>query len=314
MVRLSLFLPAVLVALTTWSQRAADAPAPVAAQTSQSRTNLRVFQVKGVVVAVKPKDKQVEIRHEEVPNYMPAMTMPFDVKDTNELAGLAPGDAVAFRMVVTDTDGWIDQIHKQSNTPATNAAATLTAGSPPATGPFRLVRDVEPLSLGERLPEYQLTNQLGQPLSTTQFKGDAVAINFIFTRCPFPAFCPRTTMNFADVQKKLTSLPNGPKNWHLLTISFDPEHDGPEVLKAYAQAYGYDPERWSFATGELIDITAFAEQCGCWFSHDENGSINHNLRTVVVDASGRVRQIFSGNTLTADELAAEIVKAAAGRR
>src|SRR5205823_13413443 len=88
-----------------------------------THTNQQVFQVKGVVMAVKPETKEITIKHEEVPGYMEAMTMPFDVKSTNELAGIAPGDAVSFRMIVTDTEGWIDQIKKIGTAPTNNPAA-----------------------------------------------------------------------------------------------------------------------------------------------------------------------------------------------
>ncbi len=269
---------------------------------TSASTNQRIFQVKGVILAVKAQETQVEIKHEEIPGYMPAMTMPFDVKDTNELAGLEPGEPVSFRMIVTATEGWIDQIRKRGPA-ATNAL--------PTTGPFRHVRDVAPLNLGDPLPVYQFTNQFGQAFSTAQFKGQALAITFLFTRCPFPTFCPRTASNFGDAQKKLLALPNGPTNWHLLTISFDPEFDKPALLKAYAQSYGYDPEHWSFATGDLVDITAIGEQFGLVFWRDETGSISHNLRTAVVDASGRVQKVFVGNQWTADDLVREMVPAAA---
>jgi protein SCO1/2 len=232
---------------------------------------------------------------------MPAMTMPFDVKDTNELAGLGPGDSVSFRMTVTEKAGWIDQIQK------------LGAGSsnqPPTTGQFRMVRDVDPLDVGDALPEYHFTNQFNQPISTSQFKGGALAINFLFTRCPFPTFCPLTANNFAQTQQKLLSMAGAPTNWHLLTISFDPEFDTPSILKAYGERYKYEPNHWSLVTGTLIDITAIAEQFGQTFWHDETGGISHNLRTVIVDASGRVQKIIIGNKWNSDELVDEIVKAA----
>src|SRR5947209_4613917 len=193
------------------------------APVSQS-TNLKVFQVKGLVISVKSKEKSVEVKHEEIPGYMPAMTMPFDVKDTNELAGIASGDSITFRMLVTDTEGWIDQIRKTS--PA-------TTNGPPKTGPFRLVHEVVPLGEGDPLPDYHFTNQLGQAISTAQFKGKALAITFLFTRCPFPNFCPLMANHFAEAQKKLLSMPGAPTNWHLLTISFDPEFDKPAILKSY---------------------------------------------------------------------------------
>jgi len=224
--------------------------------------------------------------------------MPFDVKDTNELAGLAPGDSVVFRMIVTDTEGWIEQIRKLGST-----------NSVPTAGNFRLVRDVEPLNIGDRLPEYHFTNQLGQAFSTADFKGQALAITFLFTRCPFPTFCPKMANDFSETQQSLISAGNF-TNWHLLTVSFDPEFDKPVVLKSYAERYHYDPAHWTFATGDLVEITAIAEQCGLNFWHDETGSISHNLRTVVFDASGRLQKIFTGNTWKTEELVAEMTQAA----
>ena len=80
------------------------------------------------------------------------------------------------------------------------------------------------------------------------------------------------------------------------------------MLRRYAQNHGCKPEHWSFATGDLMDITALGDQFGLVFAHGEGG-ISHNLRAVVVDASGRVARIFTGNQWTSDELAAELIKA-----
>jgi len=277
------------------------APSPSAAGPSSQSTNQKTFQVKGVIVAVKPKEKSVEIKHEAIPDYMPGMTMSFDVRDTNELAGLQPSDSVSFRMIVTDTEGWIDQI-KKINSAGTNL--------PPTNSPVQLLRDVEPLTVGDPLPEYVLTNQLGQPISTTQFKGQALAITFLFTRCPFPEYCPLMANHFAETQQKLLGTANAPTNWHLLAVSFDPEYDKPAILKSYAERYKYNPAHWTFATGAMIDIAALAEQVGLTFLNDESGSISHNLRTVVIDSSGRLRKIFVGNKWTTAELVQEITEAA----
>jgi protein SCO1/2 len=266
-------------------------------------TNVQVFQVKGVVVELDADGQNVKIKHEEIPGYMGAMTMLFEARPTNELSGLVAGDKVSFRMSVTDTDGWIDQIKKLNTAPATN---TL-----PTTGPFRVVRDVEPLNVGDLMPDYRFTNQLGQAVSLSQFRGQAMAITFIFTRCPFPTFCPLMSRNFEEVQKKLLAQPNAPTNWHLLTITFDPEYDTPPRLKGYAKQYNADPAHWSFLTGALIDVTAIAEQCGLLFWREGDGwNISHNLRTAVVDANGRVQKILPENKWTSEELAAEILKAA----
>jgi protein SCO1/2 len=217
------------------------------------------------------------------------------------LTGLASGDVVSFRILVTTNRGWIDQLHK------TGAHSNL----PPTSGPLRLVRDVAPLAPGDLLPDYQLTNQLGNAFSTAQFRGQALAITFLFTRCPFPNFCPLMANNFADAQKKLLAAPHAATNWQLLTISFDPEFDTPAVLRRYAEAHDADPTHSTYATGALIDITAISEQFGLTFWKDDGGGIiNHNLRTIVIDASGRVQKVFTGNTWHPEELVAEIEKAA----
>jgi protein SCO1/2 len=98
-----------------------------------------------------------------------------------------------------------------------------------------------------------------------------------------------------------------------MSISFDPEYDTPATLKAYADLRDFNPARWDFVTGDLADLTAFGNQFGEYFGHDGAGGINHNLRTVVVDARGRVQRIIQGNTWTSDELVAEILKAVAAK-
>jgi len=264
--------------------------------------NERSFQVNGVVREVLPEQKQVKIEHEAIPNYMAAMTMIFDVREAKELATVQAGDKVSFRMVVTDKDGWIDQIKKTG----------VEAAPVPAVDTLRRVREVDPLAEGDLMPDYHFTNQLGQAVSLSDFKGQALAMTFIFTRCPFPTFCPRMSDNFAEVQKKLEAMPNAPSNWHLLTISFDPSFDTPAVLKSYAQRFQADPKHWTFATGELIDITAITEQFGLQFwkpDPQQPAGISHNLRTVVIDAQGRVQKIFTENVWKADDLVTEIVKA-----
>ncbi len=290
-----------LFALASCKQQSPTAAAPPSA----ASTNQQFFQVKGVVKELQPGGKTVVIKHEAVTNYMPAMTMPFEVRNTNELRGLQAGDAVGFRLIVTDKDAWIDHLTK------------LNPSRPveqPSRSPVRVVRDVDPLNVGDPLPDYHFTNELGEAVSTRQFKGQALAFTFFFTRCPFPTFCPLMASNFEETQKKLLALPNGPANWHLLSISFDPQFDSPAVLKAYAGRYDYNPAHWSFVSGDEIEITAIGDQVGQFFGHDETGAVQHNLRTVVVDALGRVQKILPNNKWTSDELVAEMVKAAAAKQ
>ncbi len=290
------------IALASCSRREEKQNSSIDAKT-QSASN-QTFFVHGVVREVKAAEKTIIIRHEKIPSYMDAMEMPFDVRDTNELRGLQSGEAISFRLTVTDNDAWIDQVKKLNVSPQELPSRPTT----------RIVRDVEVLKVGEPLPEYHFTNELGQAVSTSQFKGKAVAITFIFTRCPFPTYCPKMSSNFAEVQKKLSTMTNAPTNWHLLMISFDTEYDSPKILKDYAERYAYDPKRWSFLTGDLLDVTAIADQFNMQFWRlNPNEPLSHNLRTAVIDAKGRVQKVLPENKWTSDELVAEMVKAAAAR-
>jgi protein SCO1 len=269
-------------------------------------TNGRFYIVYGVVKKLPPAENSVTIQHEEIPNYMAAMTMPFKVKDRKELDRLRISDSVVFRLWVTEEESWIDQVQKVE-IPKT-AAPPVSA--PPEREAFRVARDVEPLSVGDKMTDYRFTNELGQAISLSDFRGQALAFTFIYTRCPLPDFCPRMSKNFLEVYRQLARLPNAPTNWHLLTISFDPHFDTPAVLQSYAQAYQYHPDRWNFVTGAMIDIDAITDQFNLTIAKEGN-QWDHKIRTVVVDTTGRIQQIIIGNTWIPETLVAEIIKAAA---
>jgi protein SCO1/2 len=279
----------VLLILTACHKESVPTPAPE-----------QTFVVNGLVKELEPDGKTVVIQHEAISNYMAAMTMPFEVRDTNELRGLKPGDAITFHLIVTSKEGWIDTIIVRQKSPARSSAPAVAHVS----------RAAALLDEGDMLPDYHFTNELGQAVSLGQYKGGEIAFTFFFTSCPFPNFCPRLTSSFAEAAAQLRRTPGAPARWHLLSISFDPKNDTPQRLLSYAKNAHYDPGEWSFLTGDADQIGELADQFGENF-WTEGGSISHNLRTVVVDANGRVRKIFQGNNWTSADLVREMVKAAA---
>lgn len=271
----------------------ADTNAPTAA-------NRTVYKVKGVIREMEPP-KSAKIAHEEIPGYMAAMTMMFEFKNTNEMAGLSVGDQISFDLVVTPDDGWIEKVVRLGKAPAEFA----NTNSAPQ---FRRVRDVDPLNEGDVMPDYPFVNEDAKPIRLKDFKGQAIALTFIFTRCPFPTFCPRMNTNFEKAAKEMAK-PGGPTNWHFFSITFDTEVDTPERLKSYATRYERDPAKWNFVTSELIEIDAITEQFGIQ-TIKENGTINHNLRTAIIDANNRVHKIYIGNEWSVDDFVEEMKKAA----
>jgi len=261
-----------------------------------AETNARVFAAQGVVRELGREDLTVTIRHEAITNYMGAMTMPFKVRDVSEMAGLRPGDKVTFRLHVTQTDSWVDQITRIGT-----VAPGETKPPPPAPTP---VRGRNPLWY------YNFTNELGQPVSLSSFHGQALAITFIYTRCPLPNYCPRLSRNFQEASQKLESLSGAPTNWHFLSFSFDSDYDSPEVLKAYGNTYQYHPAHWSFLTGPADKIAELAQASGVNYEYD-GGLINHNFRTLIVDGNGHLQMIFPTSGDLSDSIVSEIIKAAA---
>ncbi|MBW2585859.1 MAG: copper chaperone PCu(A)C [Deltaproteobacteria bacterium] len=114
-------------------------------------------------------------------------------------------------------------------------------------------------------------------------KDKVVMINFIYTSCPDT--CPLETARLAQVEKIL-----GDRVGHdvfMYSISIDPEHDTPEVLKAYAKRYQAGPGWW-FLTGKEADITELRKKLGLYIKEIQDGSNNHNLSLIIGNqATGR---------------------------
>jgi len=163
------------------------------------------------------------------------------------------------------------------------------------------------------LLDYKFTNELGQAVSISDFHGQALAITFFFTRCPMPEFCPRLSKNFQEASRKLSASSEGFTNWHFLSITFDPVIDTPAVLKAYAERYEYDPRHWSFLTGPEDKIREFARLSGVKADPD-NGLINHNFRTLIIDATNHLQMVFPMGGDLSEAIVSEMRKAGAVAR
>jgi protein SCO1 len=255
------------------------------------------FQVHGVLHKISPDHRRAVIAHEDIANYMKAMTMEFEIGDPREATALERGDVLAFRLSVTETKSWIDEIRKTGH--AELPAYPNEAEKPPPT-------------IDASLPDVALIDQSGRSFHLSELRGRALAITFFFTRCPLPNFCPLMNRNFEEVERDLTSKGMADR-WQLLSVTIDPANDTPEVLASYAANYEMKPQQWVFATGAPDDIRKLGATFGLEFS-ETNGQINHNLRTVVIDPDGKVRRVFDGNDWQPAELAAEMGRAISNAR
>jgi protein SCO1/2 len=228
------------------------------------------------------------------------MTMEFTVLDPAELNGISPGDEITFHLAVTGDSHWIDSIRVIKSSPGKISQPWV----PP------VVTRSGTVQIGQTMPGHEFLNEDGKIIRFSDFRGKVLAFTFFFSRCPLPDFCPRMSKNFAQARTLLSNEPNGFTNWQFLSISFDPEFDRPAVLARYAKSYrGNDTNRWTFASASTNQLALLAEELDFRVQRD-GGGFSHNLRTIVLDPSGRIQRQFEGNHWTAPELASEMKKAA----
>ncbi len=256
----------------------------------QKPTDLVTFPLKGEVVAIDTAKHRLTVSHEEIPNYMDAMTMPFKVKNRELLMSVQVGDTIQGVLAVSRTESWLETF-------------TVTGkGEPPSSQLTEGTILARMFKEGDPLPNVELTNQDGKKVYFSNFKGKAVALTFIYTRCPLPDFCIRMSNHFAKIQKMLSKDRSLDGTWHLISVSFDPKFDTPKVLKEYGRSYGADFATWDFVTADQPTIIKLADGLGLSLSDDEGGLIAHNLRTILLDKDGRIAKVIQGNEWEPEEV------------
>jgi protein SCO1/2 len=260
---------------------------------------LKTFDVQGILRDLSPDHRIATIQHHSIPGFMPAMTMPFNVKVPQECDGIEIGSDITFKLVVSTNDHWIQDIH----------FLALRIENIPSSA-FLPRNNVPELKPGDLLPDYEFTAEDGSKIHFSDFHGRPVAFTFFFTSCPLPDYCPRMSKNFFETRQLMLAMTNAPANWQLLSISFDPGFDTPEVLTGYANFYrGGDTNRWLFAVASTNTLAGIAPRLDLMVLPNSMG-VTHNLRTVVLDPQGRIFREFDGNQWTPQELADAIVSAA----
>ena len=253
----------------------------------------RTYPVKGRVVGFGDDGRTLIVQHEEIEGLMPAMTMSFTVLEGTSLDGLVVQDAVAFRLVITRDNSWIDNLTVLPD----SAVAAYPAGEP---DPAFASPDSAPMLLqGDSIPPFTLLNQHGDTFALSDYRGRALLLTFIYTRCPLPEYCPRLSGHFQSLQPRLIEQYGDAVQQ--LSISFDPEYDTPEVLQTYARRYTDNTAQWTFATGSTEEIERITRAFGVVY--EENGEIlDHNLATALITPDGRLHRLWRGNQWHPDEV------------
>jgi len=255
------------------------------------------YAVKGMVVSVNRATATFTASIEEIPGFMRAMTMPFEVRQTKDLDGLAPGAMVEFTLVVDAKTSYAERIEIvrfQNVEQDPFAASRLALLNDIVSG-----NAVKPLAIGEAVPDFSLTDQRKRTVSLADLRGTVVALNFVYTNCALPNFCLRLANNFGALQKRFEKRLG--KDLVLLTVTFDPIHDTPEVLAKYSEQWSANSAVWHFLTGAEKDVQRVCRMFGVQAFPNE-GLMDHSLHTVLIDRQGRLAANIEGNRFTAGQL------------
>ena len=264
------------------------------------QTGIKSYDARGVVRQITDDRHKATIQHETIPGFMPAMTMDFNIKDTNELNGISLSDEITFNLEVCENESWIDDVHFVAHQIDDVTNNTFVFHVPTTE-----------LKTGDLLPDCQFITEDGNSVHLSDFRGEALALTFFYSRCPLPDYCVRMSKNFSETRRLLMAATNAPDNWQLLSISFDPEFDSPQMLSNYAGFYrGADADRWIFAAAPTNTLASLAPRLDLMVMRQDGNIMSHNLRTVVLDPQGKIFRQLDGNQWTPQQLADAILAAA----
>lgn len=260
---------------------------------------VRRYHLVGKIVEVQTAQNTLIVDSQEIPGFMAAMTMPYPVRDARLLANLGAGDEITADVVVAPDGAYLENI----------VVTKKGAGSqgPPATQ----LHQPQP---GEPVPDFAMINQDGKRIRLHSFRGDVLLVTFIYTRCPFPDFCPLVSKNFAEIYAATRKNPALRSKIRLLSVSFDPEHDTPAVLRRYGETFrkttgGAPFDRWEFAAVPPKDLSNVTNFFGLTYNSSNGGQIVHSLSTTVISPKGTVFKWYDDNEWKPADLVADATQA-----
>jgi protein SCO1 len=286
--RLTLFCLCAVVAFSAACNRSSQGGA-------SDHSSAKRYALKGKIISIDKQAGTANIDNEPISGFMDSMVMPYTIKPAAVLDQLQPGDSVAADVVVEPDKYWLENVKvtAHSPTPASTPSATMHIPSP-----------------GDEVPDFQLTNQNGKRISLHQYRGQTLLITLIYTRCPFPDFCPRVSHEFAAIERQLLAEPARYGQTHLISISFDPVHDTPKVLRTYGLscAEKKDPAlftHWEFAAIPQTELQEFSDYFALTYK-EEGGLITHSLSSAVISPDGKIFRWYHGADWQAADLLQDI--------
>jgi protein SCO1/2 len=165
---------------------------------------------------------------------------------------------------------------------------------------FKVFQPVQVLPRMRLAPGYLTIDQDGERVTNEDMRGQFVLYNFGYTNCGDA--CDQMNQTMREIQDQLDTVELGDIDVSLMTISFDPERDTPDVLKAYAESVGADPAIWQFTTLADPAMMKFVIGGGfeTYYEPNEDGSFSFDPAFVLVDGWGIIRGEYRYQTMDSD--------------
>ncbi|WP_035651499.1 SCO family protein [Flavobacterium sp. ASV13] len=135
-------------------------------------------------------------------------------------------------------------------------------------------------------PKFELTNQDGAKVSNQTYKGKVYVLEFFFTTCP--SICPKMNLSMLEIEKTFFGNPN----FGIVSITIDPAHDTPAVLKDHAKLLGVKSSNWNFLTGDRATIMDLSNKGFNLYAGENdkvNGGFEHSGLFALIDKDGKIR-------------------------
>jgi protein SCO1 len=155
------------------------------------------------------------------------------------------------------------------------------------------------------LTDTRLVDQNGKTVSLAAFKGKPLIVDFIYTSCPGP--CLMETAKLTNVASGLGAA----LGWKvaIISITVDPEHDGPAQLREYAQQQGADKKGWYFLTGSAADVDRALAGFKMFREKGPDGSVGHLVDMILVGPDGRDIREYDGQIVKPKQIVDDVRKA-----
>lgn len=243
------------------------------------------YPLRGVVLGKADASEQITVYQDAIRGFMPATNVVYPIADKALFQELNAGDVITADVLVPSNSNQfrLQDVKVVAESRGTSALAKL----PP-----------HELLIGEQVPDIPMVNEEGKTVNLQQFKGKALLITFIDTKCTDD--CPIITGLFGKVNTLLRDDPDAFADSKLISVSIDPKYDTPPVLRKYGLKY-LNGDASGFAHWEFVDLPPvplkrLATAFGVMYAPSPDGDIVHTMQTALIAPDGTVAEMWTGDT------------------